>query len=88
MAYLEYITCSACGKKAEVVRSVGFSSYRNICGECELKEEEAKKQKALSKIRDGKTLEERVAAIEEQLLKLNEETRRNSSFRNMHTPLG
>ena len=86
MAILEYITCNVCGEHKQVVRSI--NDYRNICGECELKEEEAKKQKALSKIRDGKSLEERVAAIEEQLLKLNEETRRNSSFRNMHTPIG
>jgi hypothetical protein len=86
MAILEYITCNVCGEHKQVVRSI--NDYRSICGECELKEEQKKKQDALFKLSDGKTLEERVAALEEKMLELDRETRRNSSFRDMHTPLG
>lgn len=86
MAVLEHITCNSCGEYKQVARNI--NDYRNICFECEQKETQKKKQEALSKIRFEKSLEERVASLEEKLLLLEEAVRKNSSFRGLHTRIG
>ncbi len=87
MAYLEYKECSVCGEMMNIYSHPLTGGYNSTCDDCWIEEQKKKKQNALSKVRDGKTLEERVAFLEERLLLLEEEERQNSSFRNLHIPI-
>ena len=69
MALLEHdLKCDRCGKVFDGCRAMHRDpkeSYRILCSECLDKTEEDEKTKFLKKLRDGKTIEQRVEWLEE-----------------------
>ena len=69
MALLERnLKCDKCGKTFDGVRAVNRDpeeSWRLLCGDCLEELENDNKRKWLKKLRDDKTLEQRVEFIEE-----------------------
>jgi hypothetical protein len=83
MALLSTIECMRCGKRKQVCHSA--SHYPTICGDCAASEAADKKNNTLATIR-SKTLEQRVAALEERLYE-NDLRESNRPF-DMNTPIG
>lgn len=65
MAIERTFLCSQCHKVATEMQSVHRET--DICFGCRQADRECGKQKELRKLREGKTLEERIAQIEEEL---------------------